>query len=207
MGARHLNKPVVSMASTKDGHGYWLAASDGGIFTFGDAQFYGSLGSKRLAQPIVGITATPSGKGYRMVARDGGIFDFGDAKFYGSLGGHGIADVVGMARTPSGSGYWILRKGGSRACDYLCQTHFRGSNRVSLRRCPQPRISLPAHEPKAFCVPGRCGRDPREPRHAELLDLGERGALPCRLRTKLSIATSAHAHSCRSVRSTERIAG
>ena len=38
----HLNKPIVGMAATPDGKGYWLVASDGGIFTFGDAAFYGS---------------------------------------------------------------------------------------------------------------------------------------------------------------------
>ena len=29
------------MAATPSGHGYWLVASDGGIFSFGDAHFYG----------------------------------------------------------------------------------------------------------------------------------------------------------------------
>ena len=33
---------------TPDGHGYWLVASDGGIFTFGDAGFYGSTGGQHL---------------------------------------------------------------------------------------------------------------------------------------------------------------
>ena len=27
------------------GGGYWLVASDGGIFAYGDVQFYGSTGS------------------------------------------------------------------------------------------------------------------------------------------------------------------
>ena len=40
--ASHLNKPIVGMAATPDGDGYWLVASDGGIFSFGDAAFYGS---------------------------------------------------------------------------------------------------------------------------------------------------------------------
>jgi hypothetical protein len=31
------------MAETLDGGGYWLVASDGGIFAFGDAPYYGSL--------------------------------------------------------------------------------------------------------------------------------------------------------------------
>ena len=59
-------------------------ASDGGIFAFGDATFYGSEGGKPLNKPIVGMAATPDGNGYWEVASDGGIFAFGDAKFYGS---------------------------------------------------------------------------------------------------------------------------
>jgi hypothetical protein len=37
-----LNQPVVGMATTSDGRGYWMVAADGGIFAFGDAAFYGS---------------------------------------------------------------------------------------------------------------------------------------------------------------------
>ena len=40
----HLNQPVVGMAADQTGHGYWLVARDGGIFSFGDAAFYGSTG-------------------------------------------------------------------------------------------------------------------------------------------------------------------
>ena len=114
MGAAHLNQPVFSMAPTRLGHGYWLVARDGGIFTFGDAHFYGSTGDLVLNQPMVGITASPTGKGYRMVARDGGIFSFGDVPFYGSLPGRGVnvTDVVGMAQTPTDTGYWIARSDG-----------------------------------------------------------------------------------------------
>ena len=46
----HLNKPIVAMTPTPDGKGYWLVAADGGIFTFGDAAFYGS-GSAPLTEP------------------------------------------------------------------------------------------------------------------------------------------------------------
>src|ERR1035437_6572405 len=53
--------PVVGMAATPDGKGYWLVASDGGIFSFGDAQFYGSTGSLSLNKPVVGMAATPDG--------------------------------------------------------------------------------------------------------------------------------------------------
>jgi len=73
-------------------------ASDGGIFAFGDAQFYGSMGGTPLNKPIVGIASTPDGKGYWEVASDGGIFAFGDAQFYGSMGGTPLnKPIVGIA--------------------------------------------------------------------------------------------------------------
>ena len=51
-------------------------ASDGGIFTFGDARFFGSTGNVNLVQPIVGMAPSPLGTGYWLVASDGGIFTF-----------------------------------------------------------------------------------------------------------------------------------
>jgi hypothetical protein len=86
------------MTATSTGNGYWLVASDGGIFAFGDAIFHGSKGGQPLDQPIVGMTTTPSGNGYWLVAADGGIFTFGDALFNGSMGGRPLdKPVVGMA--------------------------------------------------------------------------------------------------------------
>ena len=76
------------MAVTSTGIGYYLVASDGGLFPFGDAvqHSYGSTGGTRLNQPIVGMGHSPSGDGYWLVAQDGGIFAFGDAGFFGSTG-------------------------------------------------------------------------------------------------------------------------
>jgi SpoIID/LytB domain protein len=94
-------------------NGYWVLGSDGGIFTFGAAQFYGSTGGKPLNKPIVGMAATKSGKGYWLVASDGGIFNYGDAGFFGSMGGKPLnKPIVGMARTPSGNGYWLVASDG-----------------------------------------------------------------------------------------------
>jgi len=93
--------------------GYTLDASDGGIFTYGTAQFYGSMGGKPLNQPIVGMAMTPDGKGYWEVASDGGIFSFGDAQFYGSMGGRPLNQpIVAMAATPDGKGYWEVASDG-----------------------------------------------------------------------------------------------
>ena len=109
----HLSEPVMGMAATPTGHGYWLVASDGGVFSFGDATFYGSTGSIHLNQPIVGMAVTPTGRGYWLVASDGGVFSFGDAAFYGSTGSiHLNQPIVGMASTPDGAGYWLVASDG-----------------------------------------------------------------------------------------------
>ena len=76
------------LVATPDGGGYWLVASDGGIFSYGDAGFLGSRGGQPLNKPVVGMAATADGGGYWLVASDGGIFSYGDAVFQGSTGEH-----------------------------------------------------------------------------------------------------------------------
>ena len=72
-------------------------ATDGGIFTYGDATFEGSAGSLSLDPPVAGIASTAGGNGYWLVASDGGVFNFGDAGFFGSPGGKPLnKPVVGM---------------------------------------------------------------------------------------------------------------
>ncbi|HUY65574.1 MAG TPA: protease pro-enzyme activation domain-containing protein [Acidimicrobiales bacterium] len=93
--------------------GYWLEASDGGIFTFGHAGFAGSTGGTPLNKPVVGMAPTADDRGYWLVASDGGIFTFGDAAFYGSTGAIRLNQpIVGMAATPSGHGYWLVAADG-----------------------------------------------------------------------------------------------
>jgi len=100
---------AVGIAATPDGKGYWVAAGDGGVFAYGDAGFYGSMGGKNLNEPVIGIAATPDGKGYWLVASDGGIFAFGDAGYFGSMGGQPLnAPMVGIAANPDGPGYWTV---------------------------------------------------------------------------------------------------
>jgi hypothetical protein len=94
------------MATTPDGKGYWLVASDGGVFSFGDAPYFGSTGGRHLNAPVVGMAVTPDGQGYWLAARDGGVFSFGSAPFEGSMGGTPMnAPVVGIAAfNPSAPG-------------------------------------------------------------------------------------------------------
>ena len=108
-----LAAPAVAMASTPDGRGYWVAAADGGVFSFGDASYFSSLGATALYAPVVGMAATPDGGGYWLVAADGGVFSFGNAVFHGSMGATPLAQpVVGMAATPDGGGYWLVAADG-----------------------------------------------------------------------------------------------
>ena len=104
-GGSHLNQPVVGMAQTGSDQGYWLVASDGGIFAFGDAPFMGSTGGTTSTSPWWAWPPV-DGNGYWLVASDGGIFAFGDAVFHGSTGSIVLnRPIVGMTLPPDGYGY------------------------------------------------------------------------------------------------------
>ncbi len=105
-------------------HGYWLVGSDGGIFSFGSANFFGSTGAIKLNRPVVGITPTSDRLGYWLVASDGGIFAFGSAPYVGSIPGLGLAPagtvggkhlnapIVGMVPSANGAGYFMVASDG-----------------------------------------------------------------------------------------------
>lgn len=95
------------------GEGYWMTASDGGVFSFCNAAFYGSMGGHKLGGPVVGMDSMPNRDGYWLTGSDGGIYAFGSASFKGSAGNLKLASpVVGIARTPSGQGYWQVAADG-----------------------------------------------------------------------------------------------
>jgi hypothetical protein len=113
-----------SVGAATTTHGYWLVGSDGGIFTFGSARFYGSTGSLHLQRPVVGIVATADYGGYWLDASDGGVFSYGDTGFYGSIPGLGInpagsglpnsldAPIVGMVPSFDDRGYFMVASDG-----------------------------------------------------------------------------------------------
>ena len=118
-------------------HGYWLVGSDGGIFSFGSAQFYGSTGSIKLQRPVVGIVPTKDDGGYWLDASDGGVFAYGDTQFYGSIPGLGLhpagsglphslnAPIVGMVPSNDDSGYFMVASDGGVFA--FGDAHFAGS--------------------------------------------------------------------------------
>jgi hypothetical protein len=107
---------ATSEQATEPGSGipsYWVDASNGGVFAYGGAGFYGSAGNIHLNEPMVGMSATANDQGYWLVASDGGIFSYGDAVFHGSAGDiHLNQPVVGMATTANGGGYWLVASDG-----------------------------------------------------------------------------------------------
>jgi hypothetical protein len=117
--------------------GYWLVGSDGGIFSFGAASFYGSMGGTTLQRPVVGITPSASRTGYWLVASDGGIFSFGNSGYYGSIPGVGLhpagsglpnslnAPIVGMVPSITGRGYFMIASDGGVFA--FGDAHFAGS--------------------------------------------------------------------------------
>ncbi len=103
----HDEIPVSSLSQ-----GYSEVASDGGVFTFGGAQFFGSEGGQRIDVPMVGIASDLTTGGYWEVAADGGVFSF-NALFVGSAGNIRLnRPIVGMAATPDGRGYWLVASDG-----------------------------------------------------------------------------------------------
>ena len=91
------------------GAGYRLYASDGGVFDFGDANYFGSTAGLHLSETVIGAAPTSGGDGYWMDATDGGVFSFGDASFFGSAAGlHLNEPIVGMAADPDEAGYWLV---------------------------------------------------------------------------------------------------
>jgi SpoIID/LytB domain protein len=128
--------------------GYWIDDSKGGIYSFGSAPFYGSMGNIALNKPVVGMAPTPDGKGYWLVASDGGIFTFGDAQFYGSTGALVLnKPVVGMASTPDGKGYWLVASDGGIFS--FGDAQFYGSTGALVLNKPVVGM-VPTHDGKGY---------------------------------------------------------
>ena len=64
-GRRASPTPITALAATPTGKGYWMLAEDGGVFSFGDAHFFGRLAADGSAHGVAAeLTARPQGDGY-----------------------------------------------------------------------------------------------------------------------------------------------
>ena len=103
-----LNAPIVGMVPSFTGHGYFMVASDGGVFAFGDAKFEGSCpGIGGCAGAAVAVMPDHSGNGYWLVTTTGAVYAFGDASYYGAPTPSSVP-VVDAVATRDGNGYWLL---------------------------------------------------------------------------------------------------
>jgi hypothetical protein len=104
-----IDSPILAVAGTPSGEGYWLMEAAGRMHPFGDAP---DLGSADLpdAEYAIAVAPTPTGKGYWLASQAGGVYPIGDAGFFGSAAGTLGADVeiVDLAASPTGKGYWLV---------------------------------------------------------------------------------------------------
>ncbi len=107
-----LNAPIVGMVPSTSGHGYFMVASDGGVFAFGDARFAGSCpGIGGCYGAAVAVMPDSTGNGYWLVTNLGAVYAFGDAGYYGGPPPESVPAVDAVA-TPDGRGYWVLYANG-----------------------------------------------------------------------------------------------
>ncbi|WP_298210038.1 G1 family glutamic endopeptidase [Ferrimicrobium sp.] len=100
-GAHPLNAPIVGMAAVPNGGGYWLVAADGGVFDFGDANFYGSLGAQKISAPIVAVSvAGQSGPTISTAALPGAIVGQPYTNSIDVTGGDGSVTVTATGLPP-----------------------------------------------------------------------------------------------------------
>ncbi len=110
--APSLDAPIVGMVPTFTGDGYFMVASDGGVFAFGDARFEGSCpGIGGCGGAAVTVMPDRTGNGYWLVTSTGGVYAFGDATFYGAPSPSAVP-VVDAVATPDAHGYWLLYANG-----------------------------------------------------------------------------------------------
>jgi len=111
--AKKLNAPIVGMVPSADDGGYFMVASDGGVFAFGDAKFEGSCpGLGGCSGAAVAVAPDASGKGYWLVTQTGHLYTFGDAPYDGAPGPQS-SPVTSMVRTTDGGGYLLLLANGT----------------------------------------------------------------------------------------------
>jgi hypothetical protein len=108
---------AVSIVRTPDGAGYWLLTSQGAVFSYGDAQYYGgaNVGGLSGSETAVGMATTSDGKGYWILANDGAVFSYGDAAYDGGANTGDLTNgqtAVSITTDSSGGGYWILSNQG-----------------------------------------------------------------------------------------------
>lgn len=101
--------PQVPFTVDRAQGGYIVVGSDGGVFTYYGAPFYGSLAG--VGAIVIAGAWTSSGQGYWLLGSDGGVFSFGDAVYRGGFNSfdaatRGNRKPIGIVA--EGNGYLVL---------------------------------------------------------------------------------------------------
>jgi hypothetical protein len=107
LGGTPPSSPVVNVAPSVDGAGYWMLEANGTVKSFGDAPVAqpgnASPGIAAANSPMTAMVPDISGQGFVVVDRTGQAFSFGDAPYFGDVAGtvNGYTGhVVGVAVAP-----------------------------------------------------------------------------------------------------------
>src|SRR5690348_16546701 len=126
-----LQAPIVGSSVTPSGRGYYIVATDGGIFAFGDARFAGSMGGRPLRRPVVAMASNATGGGYWLAASDGGVFAF-HAPFRGSLGSVALRRPI-VAVTRYGNAYLMPHQTAASSTSRRGRSSVRSTRRQRCR--------------------------------------------------------------------------
>ena len=112
-GAMHLNSPIVGMASTPSGRGYWLVAADGGIFTLRQRAL--PRLDRRVRDRLDRSSASrarPSGHGYWIATRRRARLQL-RRRARRCTRSHRRARSSASARDAKGTGLWLVASNGA----------------------------------------------------------------------------------------------
>jgi hypothetical protein len=134
-----LNGSIVAIAMTPDGKGYYLAASDGGVFAFGDASFYGSAVQYHLTAPVTAMATTENDNGYWLLTANGSVYAFGQAPYDGNLlHVENQAPDVAINNLGAISGYMITDADGNSTV----LMHEKGGGQVNMYQLNGPIVGV-----------------------------------------------------------------
>jgi hypothetical protein len=106
----------ATFTTASSGSGYWMVATDGRVYSFGGAPFFGSARQSMAAgQQAVDLEPTPSNGGYWIVDSAGNVYGYGNAGYRGGIPGGTLLPgetITSISTTPSGNGYWLFSTAG-----------------------------------------------------------------------------------------------
>ena len=105
---------AIDIACSPWGNGYWMIDQIGGVFCFGEVDYFGSVPGDGRNCKASKIIPTPTGYGYWILDKRGMILPFGDASYFGNpKPGTVTGNLIDVAiRTKPGRGDedWLFTK-------------------------------------------------------------------------------------------------